>query len=84
MAENNSKLSHIYLINRFSKISKGQTKPIESVKNEKIKLLYLRNNLYRPRFARGLEKEGKFSYNYQLYKEKYLFQFYIYQQKLNH
>ena len=59
LVKENIKLSAFYLINRFSRMSRhNEDKYIKQVNDEKNKLLFLRNNLYRPRFVRGLAKEG--------------------------
>ena len=59
ISKNKIKISSFYLINRFQKkYIESKSKYIEKINDEKIKLLFLRNNLYRARFYRGLEKEG--------------------------
>jgi len=59
LSKYNSKPSAFYVINRFSrKPNINLEDNIETINNEQIKFLYLRNNLYRPRFVRGLKKEA--------------------------
>ncbi len=59
LALKDTKLSAFYLVNRFSrKIDINEENAIQEIKDEKTKVLYLRNNLYRIRFTRGLKKEG--------------------------
>jgi len=59
ISKQKTKLTAFYLVNRFSTNENSSQVTIKRIIDEKIKFLYLRNNLYRPRFVRGLKKEGK-------------------------
>ena len=52
------KLNSIYVLNNEETTTKNENFSLKDFNTEKEKLIFLRNRIYRPRFVRGLGKEG--------------------------
>ena len=55
---NPTKLKSIFVLTQKQEIESFSKNIVTPVINEKDKFIYLRNNIYRPRFVRALGKEG--------------------------
>ncbi len=58
ISQNQVKLSKIFVLTNQTS-TKSEDNIITRIESEKISLLILRNNSFRPRFVKGLKKEGK-------------------------